>query len=57
MHCGMGREKATLVGCLRDKASVYLVVEAVLMEFKGLNARKELDEKTGLYLLSLDKSL
>jgi predicted DNA-binding protein with PD1-like motif len=57
MHCGMGRERVALVGCLRDKASVYLVVEAVLMEFKGLNARKELDEKTGLFLLSLDESL
>lgn len=57
MHCSMGRERAALVGCIRDMASVYLIVEAVLIEFKGLGARRELDEKTGMYLLSLGKSL
>jgi uncharacterized protein len=56
MHFSMGRGRAALVGCIRDKASVYLIVEAVLIEFSGLNARRELDERTGLYLLSLCKS-
>ena len=46
-----------MVGCIRGKASVYLIVEAVLIEFNGLDARRELDERTGLYLLSLCKSL
>jgi hypothetical protein len=32
-------------------------VEAVLFEFLGLNARREMDAKTALYLLSLDKRL
>jgi predicted DNA-binding protein with PD1-like motif len=57
MHSSMGRGRAALVGCIRDKASVYLIVEAVLIEFKGLDATRELDERTGLYLLSLCKSL
>jgi hypothetical protein len=57
VHSSMGRGRAALVGCIRDKASVYLIVEAVLIEFKGLGARRELDERTGLYLLSLGKSL
>lgn len=57
MHSSVGRGRAALVGCIRDKASVYLIVEAVLIEFSGLNARRELDEKTGLYLLSLVESL
>jgi uncharacterized protein len=57
MHSSMGRGRAALVGCIRGKASVYLIVEAVLIEFKGLGARRELDKRTGLYLLSLCKSL
>ena len=57
MHSSMGRGRAALVGCIRGKASVYLIVEAVLIEFNGLDARRELDERTGLYLLSLCKSL
>jgi predicted DNA-binding protein with PD1-like motif len=57
MHSSMGRSRAALVGCIRGKASVYLIVEAVLIEFNGLDARRELDERTGLYLLSLCKSL
>ena len=57
MHSSMGRGRAALVGCIRDKSSVYLIVEAVLIEFKGLDARREMDERTGLYLLSLCKSL
>ena len=57
IHSSMGRGRAALVGCIRDKAQVYLIVEAVLIEFKGLGARRELDERTGLYLLSLVESL
>ena len=57
IHSSMGRGRAALVGCIRDKAQVYLIVEAVLIEFKGLVARRELDERTGLYLLSLVESL
>lgn len=57
MHSSIGRGRASLVGCIRDRASVYLTLEAVLIEFKGLEARRELDEKSGLYLLTLGKSL
>jgi predicted DNA-binding protein with PD1-like motif len=57
MHSSMGRCKNTIVGCIREKAPIYLIIEAVLIEFKGLSARRELDEKTKLYLLTLDKVL
>ncbi len=57
MHSSFGRGRASLIGCIRDRASVYLTLEAVLIEFKGLDARREPDEKTGLYLLTLGKSL
>jgi predicted DNA-binding protein with PD1-like motif len=57
IHSSMGRGRDALVGCIREKAPIYLIIEAVLMEFKGFSARRELDEKTGLYLLMLDKVL
>jgi predicted DNA-binding protein with PD1-like motif len=55
IHSTIGKGREALLGCVRERASVYLVVEAVLMEFTGLNVRREWDEKTELYLPSLDK--
>jgi predicted DNA-binding protein with PD1-like motif len=57
IHSALGRGREALVGCLRDNASVYLVNEVMIFEFTGLDARKEIDERTGLYLLSLDRKL
>jgi predicted DNA-binding protein with PD1-like motif len=57
MHSAIGRGREALVGCIRDKASIYLIVEAVLIEFIGLKARRDLDRNIGLQLLSLDKVL
>lgn len=53
LHAAVGREKETFVGCVRKDSSVYLVVEAVIMEIQGINARKALNEKTGLVMLEL----
>jgi len=55
IHSSLGRGQKTITGCIRERAQVYLVVEAVLFEFSGLNARRVWDEKTGLSLLSLEK--
>jgi predicted DNA-binding protein with PD1-like motif len=55
VHSSLGRGRESLLGCLREKASVYLIVEAVLFEILGVDARRELDEKSGLYLLSFKK--
>ncbi len=57
IHSAMGKGREALLGCVREKASVYLVIEAVLLEFSGLNVRREWDEKTELYLPSLEKKL
>jgi predicted DNA-binding protein with PD1-like motif len=57
IHSAIGRGREALAGCVRERAAVYLVVEAVLFEFSGLSASRELDERMGLYLLSLEKSL
>ncbi|MFZ0182001.1 MAG: DNA-binding protein, partial [Methanoregula sp.] len=39
-----------LTGCLREKAVTYIVAEAVVLEFTGLDIRRQPDEKTGVSL-------
>ncbi len=53
LHGAMGREKETFTGCIRKDSSVYLVVEAVIAEIKGIQARRVLDEKAGVVMLEL----
>jgi len=53
LHGAIGREKETLTGCIRKDSSVYLVIEAVITEILGIDARKTLNEKTGLVMLDL----
>ncbi|MDD4651560.1 MAG: DUF296 domain-containing protein [Methanothrix sp.] len=57
IHSAMGRGRQSLTGCIRDKARVYLVVEAVLFEICGLAAERVWDEEMQLYLLSLKNRL
>ena len=49
-HASVGRAGHALTGCLREKAAVYLIVEAIIMEFTGLAGRREFDEKTQMHL-------
>ncbi len=53
LHGAIGREKETYTGCIRKDSIVYLVVEAVIAEITGIDARKVLDEKTGIAMLEL----
>jgi predicted DNA-binding protein with PD1-like motif len=46
-----------MTGCLREKARIYLVVEAVLLELIGLKATRDYDPSFGFSLLSMDKTL
>ena len=57
IHSGLGRGLQTIVGCIRERAEVYLIVEVVLLEFSGLKAERVWDEKMGLNLLTLEKRL
>lgn len=54
-HASVGRSGHALTGCLREKAITYLVVEAVVLEFTGLSARREFDQKTQVHLPVLGK--
>ncbi|OPX78453.1 MAG: hypothetical protein A4E45_01252 [Methanosaeta sp. PtaB.Bin039] len=53
LHASAGRGEDTLTGCLRGAAKVYLVLEMVIIEMIGLSARRALDQRSGLHLLSL----
>ena len=57
IHTSVGRYERSLTGCLREKATTYLTIEAVLLELTGLEARRVFDETTSLHLLSLDEKL
>lgn len=53
VHASMGKKRGTLIGCVRKETSVFLVLEAVVFELKGVKATKEIDPKTGLNLLKI----
>jgi len=49
-HASVGRAGHALTGCLREQATTYLIIEAVVFEFFGLQARREFDERTQTHL-------
>jgi hypothetical protein len=49
-HASVGRSGHALTGCLREKATTYLIVEVVIMEFTGMAARREFDQKMQVHL-------
>lgn len=57
IHSAIGKGREAIVGCIRQQARIYLVVEAVLYELADIKAIRNWDEKTGLHLLSLENRL
>ena len=53
IHTAMGKKDKTLTGCVRKGTKVFLVIEAVLFELKGVKAAKDIDPSTGLNLLRI----
>ncbi len=53
LHAGIGREDKALVGCPREKADCFLILEVVIIEWIGLNAERVRDPETGFHLLTL----
>jgi len=49
-HASVGRAGHALTGCLREKATTYLIVEVIILEFTGLSARREFDEKSQIHM-------
>jgi uncharacterized protein len=55
IHGAMGRKSRALAGCLRGRSKAFIVVEAIILELRGVNAVKALDPQTGLNLLQLSR--
>ncbi|HNW40067.1 MAG TPA: DUF296 domain-containing protein [Candidatus Omnitrophota bacterium] len=53
IHASMGKKHKVMTGCVRGKSKVFLVIEAVILELKGVKANKDIDPKTGLNLLKI----
>lgn len=53
IHSSMGKKQNVLTGCIRKDSKVFLVIEAVVFELKGVKATKDLDPATGLNLLKI----
>ena len=53
VHTAMGKKSKTLTGCVRKDSKVFLVIEAIVFELKGIKAQKDIDPKTGLNLLRI----
>jgi hypothetical protein len=49
----VGKRLKALTGCVRKECEVFLVVEAILFELKGIKASKDIDPATGINLLKI----
>ena len=52
-HGAFGKKNMVKMGCLREKSETFLVLETIIIEIKGIKARREFDPVSGLTLLKL----
>ncbi len=52
-HGAFGKKDMVKVGCLRKDSETFLVLEAVIVEIDGVNAKRELDQESGMVLLKV----
>jgi uncharacterized protein len=52
-HGSYGKLDSAKTGCLRDKGKTFIVMEAIIIEIKGVNAVRDLDSVTNMVLLKL----
>jgi len=52
-HGGFGKRDTVHVGCLRGTSETFLVIEAIILEIEGVDAKRSFDETSGLTLLKL----
>ena len=56
LHAGIGRGDEAMVGCPRGGASVFCVLELIVIEIDGIDGRRIMDEQAGLKLLRLGQA-
>ena len=47
LHAALGHHGETMIGCVREHTKVYLILEVILFELKGLQASRPWFEKGG----------
>jgi len=52
-HGAYAKFDSVKAGCMRLEAETFLVLEAIIIEIKGVNAARELDPVSGMVLLKL----
>jgi len=52
-HGAFGKKEMVKIGCLRENAETFLVLEAVIIELEGIKATREIDPSIGMALLKL----
>ena len=52
-HGAFGKKDMVKVGCLRQNSETFLVLEAVIVEIDGVDAKRELDPESGMVLLKV----
>ncbi|MBF0338577.1 MAG: DNA-binding protein [Nitrospirae bacterium] len=52
-HGAFGKKDNVRVGCLRDFSEIFLVLEVIVTELVGIDAKRQLDELSGMYLLQV----
>ena len=53
LHAAIGRGDRNIIGCPRGGATVFCVLEAVIIEIEGISATRAVDAELGLKLLKL----
>jgi predicted DNA-binding protein with PD1-like motif len=53
LHGAIGRGDEAIAGCPRGGATVYCLLEVIILEIEGVDAARRLDPKLGLKLLSI----
>jgi uncharacterized protein len=52
-HGAYGKHDKVRVGCLREAADTFIVLECIILEIKGIDAVRKLDPASGMILLNL----
>jgi predicted DNA-binding protein with PD1-like motif len=53
LHGAFGKHDRMKIGCLREDARSFIVIEAVIIEIEGIEACREIDPAVGMPLLNL----
>lgn len=54
LHTGIGHSSESKTGCIRDKADIYITVEAVIQEIINVNITRKLDSRYNATLLNIE---